>query len=68
MYNNNLYDICISVSSDGHLIYSEVRAFMDKQDDRFGMYKSITTSSKTIHLTQNHLIYTKKNSDKFNPK
>ena len=71
VYHNNLYDnfynIYISVSADGHFIYSEVRAFLNKQDERLGMYKSITTASNTLHLSQNHLIYARKQSDKFYP-
>ena len=56
------------VSSDGHQIYSEVRAFLDKQNDKLAMYKSITTSSvRTIHLSEKHLIYAKESSDNFYP-
>ena len=64
---DNFYYIYIPVSEDGQLIYSEVRAFLDKQDERFGMYRSITTSSKTIHLSENHLIYARKQSYKSHP-
>ena len=57
------------VSKDGSLIYTDVTSFLEKQQDTTTLYKSIATSgNKTIHLTGNHNIYTRKSgSDKFNP-
>ena len=54
--------------SQGRIKYSEVTAFLQKQQDMAAMYLSITTlSNKTITLSESHLIYTRKNSrDKFN--
>ena len=57
------------VSKDGSLIYSEVTSFLEKQQDTTTVYKSIATSgNKTIHLTGNHPIYTRKSgTDRFYP-
>ena len=56
-------------SSGGSLEYSEVRIFLEQQTTITTMYKSITTSNnKTIHLSQNHLIYSRKiRTERFNP-
>ena len=40
--------------------YSEVRAFLKKQQDIIAQYKSITTVNKTITLSRDHLIYARK--------
>ena len=49
--------------------YSDIRAFLDRDDDTIGRYMSITTAvNNTIALSANHLIYTTKNcNDKFDP-
>ena len=64
---NNL--LCITwhlVSPNGSLAFSPVRIFMKKKMDVILMVKSITTQNETINLTEEHLIYTRKNSsDKF---
>ena len=64
---SNLYAILVSLL--GGLTYSEVRAFLKKRPTVTTMYMSITTASKkTIRLTENHLIYTRKScADKFIP-
>ena len=58
----------LSVSSGGRLTYSRVKAFQKKQYSMTSVYKSISTSSNnTITLSENHLIYTRKNCiNKFN--
>ena len=55
--------------SDGSIVYSEVKSFLDKQSAPVSMYKSITTSNnKTITLSGSHLIYARKTLDvKFIP-
>ena len=61
--------ILLAVSEDGKLTYSKVTAFLKKWPSMISMYKSITTlGNKTISISGNHLIYTKKDkNDKFNP-
>ena len=63
------HTIFYPVTSDGNIIFSEVRAFVKKQSTVINMYKSITTSlNKTIRLSGNHLIYARKNSsEKLHP-
>ena len=58
------------MSSGGSIKYSEVIAFMHKDDSAIGAYKSIMTSrNKTISLSGSHLIYARINhNDKFVPK
>ena len=58
-----------SVSADGKLTYSKLTTFLKKRSSMNSMYRSITTfRNKTISLSGNHLIYSKKNeNDKFNP-
>ena len=57
------------VLSSGAVIYSEVRAFLEKDFTVITKYKSLTTIwNETLTLTGNHLIYGRKNcTDKFNP-
>ena len=49
--------------------YSEVKAFLTKEESVTSGYRSITTlTKKTIQLSSNHLIYTRKTSNnKFAP-
>ena len=49
--------------------YSDVRAFLDKDETTIGLYMSITTAANnTIGLSPNHLLYANKNyNDKFVP-
>ena len=49
--------------------YSEVKAFLTSGKSVTSWYRSITTSkSNTIHLSNNHLVYTRKIfTDKFVP-
>ena len=56
-----------AVSSDGTVRYSDVRAFLDKDETTIGLYISITTVvNNTIALTPNHLVYVNKNfNDQF---
>ena len=58
----------LSVSSGGRLTYGKVKAFQKKQYSMTSVYKSISTSSNnTITLSENHLIYARKNCrNKFN--
>ena len=58
------------ISPDGIIVYSAVRAFLKIKQTEVTMYKSIKISgNKTIGLTANHLIYSRKCfTDKFNPK
>ena len=64
-----LFFIIYPVSSDGRVKYSDVRAFLDKDETTIGHYMSITTvTNNTIALSANHLIYANKNiNDKFIP-
>ena len=66
MLGNNGYYSNINfflVLSDGRIINSKVKAFVQNQPTVTDVYKSITTSkNKTIHLTGNHLIYARKGS------
>ena len=56
------------VTSDGHLMYSEVRTFLKRQHIVNSMYREITISSNDkIQLSGKHLIYARRNSTaKFN--
>ena len=58
------------VSPDGSIVYSTVRTFLKIKHTEVTIYKSIMISgNKTIDLTGNHLIYSRKcSTDKFNPK
>ena len=49
--------------------YSEVKAFLTKEESVASGYRSITTlTKKTIQLSSNHLLYTRRSSsDKFAP-
>ena len=49
--------------------YSDIRAFLDRDDATIGHYMSITTAvNNTIALSARHLIYAAKNcNDKFAP-
>ena len=60
---------CYPASSDGSLMYSEVRTFLKRQRTVTSMYKSVTTSSNnTILLSGNHPIYARQSpTDKFKP-
>ena len=57
-----------SVTSDGAVIYSAVRAFLKKQPTVSAVYKSIVSDQNNIiSLSENHLIYTRKSyTSKFN--
>ena len=56
------------VSTDGKVKHNEVKALLKLQFTMTTVYKSITTShNNVISLTEDHLIYARKNStDKFN--
>ena len=58
-----------TVTSDGNIIYSEVKEFLHKLPTVNSFYKSITTSkNETINLSGKHLIYSIKNyAEKFSP-
>ena len=58
------------VSTDASIVYSAVMTFLKIKHSEVTMYKSIKISgNKTIDLTGNHLIYSRKcSTDKFNPK
>lgn len=54
-----LGDKVLSLKANGKLGYSEVVSFLDRDENRAGMYYTITTSDvRTITLTDKHLIYT----------
>ena len=63
-----LYFYC-TVSSTGHLTYSEVKMFLEKCPKTILKYQSVIThSNDTLSLSQNHLVYARKyNSDQFIP-
>ena len=62
------YTCILAVSSTGTITYSEVRAFLKKWPNILTQYKSIVTMKETITLTDDHLIYARKNSaDQFTP-
>jgi len=51
-------DLALSMRSDGVLEYSEVIAFMDRDDSGYGLFYTIhTEDGKSITLTAKHLIY-----------
>ena len=54
---------------DSSLKYSEVKVFLKQKANVVMVYKSITTSNNdTIHLSNNHLIYSRKTStETFSP-
>ena len=54
---------------DGKTKFSEIKAFLAKEQTAVTMYKQMTTSSnQTISLTGNHLIYVRKRfTDQFLP-
>ena len=56
-------------SLGSHLEYSDIRVFLEQLPTATTVYKSITTSNNnTIHLSKNHLIYSRKsNTEIFNP-
>ena len=58
----------VSVSSDGKEMYSKIRTIVKREPVSITKYKSITTScNKTISLSENHLIYVRRDhDDKFN--
>ena len=58
------------VSAGGMVMHSAVRAFLKKQPNIIGKYKSIMTSqdNNTLTLSENHLLYARTNChDRFNP-
>ena len=57
-----------AVSSTGSVKYSKIITFQEKQQQTIMMYWSITTfCNKTLTLSDNHLLYARKNfSDEFN--
>ena len=57
------------MTPDGSIRFSEVRAFVHKDDTRVTEYWSITTMANyTIALSGEHLIYTRRSyKDNFNP-
>ena len=61
--------IAFTVSSTGSVQYSDVKAFLKNQPNRIITYLSIRTlDERTITLSKEHLIYTRKSStDEFNP-
>ena len=59
-----IYYIFNVVSKTGELTYNEITAFLKQQPNTITQYKSIKTVNKTITLTENHLIYGRKNSAK----
>ena len=57
-----------TIVSDGTVIYSEVKAFLKKQENVITQYKSITTMNKTLTLSADHQVYVRKRlDDKFYP-
>ena len=56
-----------AVSSTGQPTYTEVKAFLQKEQNMIIQCKSITTQNETLTLTGNHLIYARNHfSDQFN--
>ena len=51
------------VSSNGKVVYSDVKGFMKKKRDATTVYRSITTTTnQTIRISGEHQIYSRKNS------
>ena len=72
LYNYNIYCYNIfafTVSTTGSVQYREVKAFLKNQANRILKFLSIRTfDERTITLSKEHLIYTRKSStDEFNP-
>ena len=56
------------MTADGSVVYSEVRLFLQRKSKVISTFLSITTLNKTITLSDEHLIYSRKvDSPKFNP-
>ena len=50
------------------MTYSEVKAFLKKEQNVITQYKSIVTMNKTLTLSADHLVYARKRLvDKFYP-
>ena len=65
---NERYIYFHAVSSTGQRIYSEVKAFLQKEPNIIVQCKSISTVNETLTLTENHLVYARKSfSDHFHP-
>ena len=61
-----LYFVLLIVSSSEFVSYNDVRIFLKKIPNVIGWYNSIKTSlNKTISLSGNHLIYTRRGNGKF---
>ena len=57
-----------TVSSTGAIIYSEIRAFLEKQPNKMTYFKSIATVNETFFMTGNHLIFARETfAAQFNP-
>ena len=56
--------LCYLVSSSGNLMFSEGRTFMKRQHALKTTYKSLKThKNNTICMTEDHLIYARKDSN-----
>ena len=56
------------VSSNGIVTYSEVKAFLKKEQNVITQYKPIATKNKTLTLSADHLVYARKGLvDRFYP-
>ena len=51
-----------TVSSDGAIIYTEVKGFLENQPNMISQCKSISTVHESLTLTRNHLVYARKSS------
>ena len=59
-------DRVLSMSSSGDLEYSDVMAFMDRDDNAYSLFYTIhTDSGKYLTLTAKHLLYIVKNNSTF---
>ncbi|XP_059150328.1 sonic hedgehog protein-like [Physella acuta] len=57
-------DSVLSMDAGGHLVYSDVIAFLDRSTERVATYYTLTTSSgRGVTLTSKHLIYVTHHSD-----
>ena len=67
---NSLFSFLLHlVSPGGKIHYSEVKVFLTKEESVTSAYRSVTTlTNKTIQLSSNHLLYTRRSSsEKFAP-
>ena len=50
-----------AVSSTGTVVYSEVKTFLKKQPNIITKYLSIVIRNESLTLTENHMVYARKN-------